>query len=235
MLIVLEGIDGCGKSTVAGLLETALSPRHSVSLFRFPGYDRTAYGGMVREYLQGEYGEVVHPKLAFLPYALDRFAVRADIESAIQMDDIVICDRFVPSNVAHQAAKVGGDEDRFKLGRFIETAEYTLFGLPVPDLVFVFDIGVDAAMRRLASRKPAWQGRDLHEENRQYLTSVRSVYVSYPFRCGMLRVLPVWDAMCPARGDSLGQLSDQDGSGEHRMFTPDEMCSSVLRIIQESM
>lgn len=235
MLVVLEGIDGCGKSTVAGLLQTALSPRYSVSLFRFPGYDRTPYGGMVREYLHGVYGEVVHPRLAFLPYALDRFAVRGDIESAIQVDDIVICDRFVPSNVAHQAAKISDDDARFELGKFIETTEYSLFGLPVPDLVFVFDIGVDAATRRLAGRKPAWQGRDLHEENRQYLTSVRSVYVSYPFRCGVLRVLPTWDATLPIRGDSLGQLSDLDGSGDHRMFTPDEMCSSVLRIIQENL
>ena len=137
MLVVLEGIDGSGKGTQARLLVDALARRgFTARLFSFPCYDETFFGREVGRYLNGAFGDLhsVPPEFAALLYAGDRLEKRDELLVALRDADVVVCDRYVPSNFAHQAAKLPR-ERQDALIDWIAAVEYTVFGLPRPDLV----------------------------------------------------------------------------------------------------
>ena len=109
MLIAIEGIDGSGKGTQTRLLEKRLANEGwGVSMFSFPRYNETFFGREVGNYLDGKFGglEAVDPKFSSLLYALDRYETAPLIEEALARGNIVICDRYVGSNIAHQCARV---------------------------------------------------------------------------------------------------------------------------------
>src|SRR5579872_3745025 len=111
MLIDIEGIDGSGKGTQARLLtDRLLASGVSATLVSFPRYDATLFGKAVGEFLNGEFGslDTVHPFLVSLLFAGDRFESKAYLLEAMRTSQIVVLDRYVPSNVAHQAAKLDG-------------------------------------------------------------------------------------------------------------------------------
>src|SRR3954452_20357395 len=108
LLLAIEGIDGAGKGTQAArLAETAAERGHSVASFSFPLYDDNPFSRAVADYLNGEFGGAgeVHPELAALLYAGDRFHARPQLVEAIRDHDLVVCDRYVGSNMAHQGGK----------------------------------------------------------------------------------------------------------------------------------
>src|SRR5258705_6310223 len=109
MLVAIEGIDGSGKGTQTQLLrDRAHQDGLTCAVFWFPQYQSNAFGRAVGKYLNGAYGraEQVPPQLAALLYAGDRYAARNELCAALTSHDLVICDRYVPSNMAHQAAKL---------------------------------------------------------------------------------------------------------------------------------
>jgi dTMP kinase len=180
-LIAIEGIDGSGKGTQASLLrDRFLAEGASAALLSFPRYSETTFGGFVGEYLNGRYGSLdqVHPFLAALLFAGDRFESRQTLLDALARHDVVICDRYVASNVAHQAAKRAGD-DREELIRRIETVEFEVFALPRPGRTILLDLSVDNARRLIAKKaKRPYTDRaeDLHESDGLYLGAVGDVY-----------------------------------------------------------
>ena len=185
MLVVIEGIDGSGKGTQAALLLTkALEEGYDAALFSFPRYEHTLGGRMVGEYLNGEFGslDAIHPKLACLPYALDRLETKELLLAHLRVRDLVICDRYVYSNVAHQCAKITGMENIPKglaLRAWIYDLEFKTNGLPVPELVINFDLPVHLAAKLIAAkqaRKYTDKKADLHEANLPYLDRVRAWY-----------------------------------------------------------
>src|SRR5579863_8846962 len=107
ILIAVEGIDGSGKRTQVELLERALTRRgHSVYSTGFPQYD-SWFGRMVGHFLNGELGtlENVDPHFTALLYAGDRFEAKPKLEDALDKGQIVLVDRYVGSNLAHQTAR----------------------------------------------------------------------------------------------------------------------------------
>ena len=127
LLIVFEGIDGSGKATQAHLLREYLSERNvACSLFSFPCYDGL-YGRLVARYLNGEFGDVfeVSPHLASLSYAGDRLEHRDLLRERLRAGEIVLVDRYVASNMAHQGAKLPV-EQRADFVSWIEELEYTV-------------------------------------------------------------------------------------------------------------
>ena len=182
LLLAIEGIDGAGKGTQAArLVETAAEHGRRVTSFSFPLYDGNPFSRAVAEYLNGEFGaaDEVHPELAALLYAGDRLHARPRIVSALQESDLVVCDRYVASNQAHQGGKLKGQARR-RLLDWLEEVEYGEFALPRPQLVILLDAPV-ALARRLVGRKAA-RGyttleADIHEADAVHSSATREVYL----------------------------------------------------------
>jgi dTMP kinase len=181
MLVTLEGIDGTGKGTQARLLmQLAEAARISVDLFSFPQYGRTPFAQAISEYLNGEYGslENVHPRLAALLFAGDRSLAQQDLAEALSSDHLVLCDRYVESNIAHQAARVPLNQ-RKGFERWLTEVEYQQFHMPVPDLIVLLDLPILIARRfvlQKAKRVYTMSSTDLHEANVGYLAEVSAYY-----------------------------------------------------------
>ena len=181
-LIVIEGIDGSGKGTQAQqLTERLTATGRRVRLLSFPRYRETLFGHAIGDFLNGRFGQLdqVHPFLASVLYAADRFESKQVLIEALQEFDVVVCDRYVPSNLAHQGAKVEGSE-RDELLQTIERIEFDIFSLPRPALVVLLDMPVEIAQRNIAAKKPRSytdKAADLQEADAVYLQRVRDVYL----------------------------------------------------------
>jgi dTMP kinase len=154
-LIALEGIDGSGKRTQLDLLAQALEAR-GLSLMRiaFPRYD-SSFGKLAGRYLNGDFGplETVDPHLSALLYAGDRFEAKGEIESALAAGKIVLADRYIGSNLAHQSERVS-TEQRDKFLAWLKHVEYGIYGLPVEDLVVYLRIPAPEAYRLIGLKAP---------------------------------------------------------------------------------
>jgi dTMP kinase len=206
LLLAIEGIDGAGKGTQAArLAETAAGHGRRVASFSFPLYDDNPFSRAVGDYLNGEFGtaDEVHPELAALLYAGDRFHARPRIVSALQEHDLVVCDRYVASNQAHQGAKLTGKERR-RLLDWLEEVEFGEFALPRPQLVILLDAPV-ALARRLVGRKAA-RGyttleADIHEADAAHSGATREVYLELADRDG-------WQVVSTAGDDGAAREVD---------------------------
>src|SRR5258707_425992 len=124
----------------ARLARAALARGRTVASFSFPLYDDNPFSRAIGQYLNGELGalEDVHPALSALLYACDRFHARPELEGAIEQRDLVVCDRYVASTLAHQGSQLEGEEGKPLLEWLLEV-EYGEFRLPRPGLVVLLD------------------------------------------------------------------------------------------------
>lgn len=182
-LIALEGIDGSGKGTQSRLLvERLRATGKRIELISFPRYDATTFGQAIGDFLNGRFGslEQVHPFLASVLYAADRYESRDIIDAACSEADVVVFDRFVASNLAHQGSRLPVDE-RAEFVKRVQTIEHGVFGLPQTDLTILFHIPADEA-RKLVAKKDARsyteREADIQEEDTDYLGGVSDVYQS---------------------------------------------------------
>ena len=180
-LIAFEGIDGSGKGTQAQKLHDGLRDAGvSCTLISFPRYQDTLFGEAVGEFLNGKFGELdaVHPFLASLLYAGDRRESLPVLQQAAAEFEVVVLDRYVASNMAHQGAKLHGSE-RDRLLRRIARIEFELNGLPTVDLNILLDIPAETAQQLIArkqARSYTEREADLQEADLQYLQNVAEVY-----------------------------------------------------------
>lgn len=219
-LVAIEGIDGSGKGTQAERLVSRLTSEGiKTSLVSFPRYTQTTFGARVGEFLNGRFGALdeVDPFLAALLYAGDRFESRDHLAGLLATHEIVVCDRFVASNIAHQGAKRTADE-RERLIREILTVEHQVFGTPRPDLTVWLDLPVAQAQEliaRKARRTYTDSAADLQEADGDYLQSVAEVYEH------LAATEPAWSRVA---GCQDGELRTVDDVGEdifqrvHREF-----------------
>lgn len=143
-LIVLEGMDGSGKTTHTNSLVDWLKTDHHLDVLTldFPGYSRTCMGQIIGAYLRGDFGDPVEidPFQSALLYAGDRMAVKDLICNALNNGTIVVLNRYVPSNLVYGSAKLAianRASERHDLEVFTNRLEYDLMQLPKPDLVVV--------------------------------------------------------------------------------------------------
>lgn len=210
LLVAFEGIDGTGKGTQARRLKDHLTEQgHKTALISFPRYEETLFGQAVGEFLNGRFGALdeVDPFLVSLLYAGDRFESRGLLIAAMAENDVVVLDRYVASNVAHQGAKRSGNDRRELIDR-IRTIEYGLYRLPQPDVVLLLDLPVAEAQKLIAvkaARSYTDRKADLQEADAVYLNRVRDVYLS------LADDQPLW-----SRVDSLrdGRLRTVEEIGE---------------------
>jgi dTMP kinase len=179
-LIAIEGIDGSGKATQAELLATALGARGvRCARFSFPRYD-SSFGGLVGRFLDGDFGKLdaVDPHFSALLYAGDRFEAKEGLESALSSGQIVLADRYVGSNLAHQTARVAPAQRAEFLG-WLRHLEYGIYGLPPEDLVIYLRLRPAEAQRlvgRKAARSYTRQTLDLQETDCGHLEQARQMY-----------------------------------------------------------
>lgn len=216
MLIAIEGIDGSGKGTQAKrLLQRLAAQGKSAALLSFPRYDDTLFGSLVGEYLNGRYGslEQVHPLLASLLFAGDRFESRTVLQQALDEHAVVILDRYTASNVAHQGARAEPDEQT-ALMETIDRIEHGVFGLPRADLTLLLDLPAANAVELIARksrRSYTEQDADLHEADTAYLDAVRAAYRQLAERDATWQVVSVLDTGGNVRpiediGNEIGDL-----------------------------
>lgn len=180
--IAIEGGDGSGKSTQADLLAKYFeSLGKKVHRQKFPQYGQDS-AFYVEKYLNGEYGQTndVPADLGVLPYAIDRYAASASIRTLLEEDDLmIICDRYMGSNLAHQGAKIADSSERKAFYERTMTTEYGVLGIPHATLNIVLLLPTDMAQKNVdsrADREYTDKKRDIHEADADHLEKAKANY-----------------------------------------------------------
>lgn len=176
-LIVLEGTDGCGKSTQLRALCDRLE-REGIAfrMAEFPRYGSLA-SGPVRMYLGGSFGSApgdVNAYAASTFYAVDRYAsYKEDWGRWYEEGGLVICGRYTTSNAIHQASKLP-EEEQDGFFRWLYELEFDRMGLPAPDLVLYLDLPIGMTVDLMRRREAATNtSADIHERDTDYLAACR--------------------------------------------------------------
>ncbi len=162
MFVVIDGIDGSGKTTQIERVRLALEAKwKTVKLYNFPQYGKSsAY--FVEKYLWGEYGNNLDPKLSSLFYALDRFDGKQVLESDIDNYDYILSDRYVSANMIHQWWKIQDTEARNDFFQWVHNLEHDICNLPKPNKVLFLRVSPDMSNKLVEKR---WDKRDIHESD----------------------------------------------------------------------
>jgi dTMP kinase len=182
IFIAIEGGDGSGKGTQSELLfkHYAKDKKQSVIKVSFPRYgEKSAY--YISQYLNGAYGtaDEVSGDLAGLTYAIDRYAAKKDIKHHINNGGIVIADRYVASNLAHQGTKFNDKNTRLEYYERAMDLEYGIFDIPKPDINIVLVVPTDIAQQNVdkkAVRAYTSKKRDIHEADSSHLDRAKTNY-----------------------------------------------------------
>ena len=203
MFIVLEGLDGAGKSTQIRMLRQLFADRGVESEYvHFPRFDSPVYGQLIARFLRGEFGGVqeVDPYLVALIFAGDRADAAPQIRQWLAEGKAVVLDRYVYSNVGFQCAKLPAGEERDRLADWIVNLEFGHNALPRPDLSLFLDVPFAFTERKLSEvregddRDYLQGGQDIHEASLQLQQVVRSVYLASAAKDPSLRVVDCSDA-----------------------------------------
>lgn len=196
-LIAIEGIDGSGKHTQLRLLERELVSRgHSVFATAFPQYE-SWFGRMIAKFLNGELGKLenVDPHFSALLYAGDRFEAKEKIEAVLAAGTIVLADRYVGSNLAHQTARVPSAQ-RAAFRKWVEHLEYDLYRMPREALVLYLRVPPREA-QTLVAGKPARSytraKQDLQEASLRHLEDAADMF-DLLSRSAPWATVECWDA-----------------------------------------
>lgn len=200
ILIILEAGDGSGKATQAALLHSALQEGgHPVRKVAFPNYESDS-SALIKMYLSGEFGsspQDVNPYAASAFYAVDRYAsYKADWSGFYQNGGIVLADRYTTSNMIHQGAKIEDMEARIQYLQWLTEFEFTLFGLPVPDLVLFLDMPpayFQALIEQRVQQSGGQRQKDIHEQDTAYLERSYAVSLWLAERYGWHRIPCIWE------------------------------------------
>lgn len=183
--IVIEGLDGSGKSTQIDLLSSFLNISGvGFEYLHFPRTDDGIYGDLVARFLRGDLGpnESVHPYLVALIFAGNRLDSARTIREWLQNGSTVIADRYVFSNIAFQCAKLPDADEQFKLKEWILRLEYEYHDIPRPDINIFLDVPFHFTRRKLSSSREGndrgyLEGKsDIHEQDLDFQKKVRVIY-----------------------------------------------------------
>lgn len=198
-LVVIEGIDGSGKTTQVNLLAEGLEAQKvPYEIISFPRYDDNIYGKLIRRYLEGEFGRIdqVNPYLMALAYAGDRLLAKPQIERWLSEGKLVLANRYTSSSKAHMGANLpeGKREEFFK---WLDELEYKTNGMPKPDLTII--LSVDP---KIAQKNALGGGPDIHEEDLRHLEEANKTYLD------LAKKEKGWQVINCADGDRMKSPQD---------------------------
>lgn len=174
--IVIEGMDGTGKTTQVDLLAQTLSEfNYEGVIFDFPQYSQ-ASSSLLQSYLAGQYGQL-GPEAASILYAVDRFDASFKMKEEIAKGRIILANRYATSNSAHQGAKIADDAERIKFYKWVDNLEYNIFNIPKPDLTIILHVPLEQSLE-LIRRGHETKGThpDLHDQDIEYLKQTEAIY-----------------------------------------------------------
>lgn len=178
--VVIEGIDGSGKRTQIEMLSRALAEKKIPAVqIGFPNYNEF-FGELVGQFLNGDFGalEAVDPHFSAMLYAGDRLQAAPGIRRDIDSGKMVIADRYVASNLAHQGSRVPADK-REEFLAWLKKLEYEVYALPQEDLVIYLRVKPADAHRLVGEkgkRDYTALRRDLLESDLKHLATASEVY-----------------------------------------------------------
>ncbi|MBO4936473.1 MAG: dTMP kinase [Alistipes sp.] len=221
MFIVLEGLDGAGKSTQIKKLRAMFAERGIESEYvHFPRFDAPIYGELIARFLRGELGSVeqVDPYIVALLYAGDRADMAPQIREWLSEGKVVIIDRYVYSNIGYQCAKIADKEARWRLNEWILNLEYEVNKIPRPDVSLFLDVPFAFTEKRLTEQREGDDrsylngASDIHEQSLTLQQRVREVYIESAERDSELVVV---------------DCSNDEGA----MACPEDIFSRIERVI----
>ena len=176
ILIAIEGTDSSGKQTQSErLYESLISQGIKARLVSFPAYESNS-SALVKMYLAGEFGtdpKDVNAYAASTFYAVDRYATyRKDWGKDYEDGTVIIADRYVPSNLIHQASKIDNEREKAEFIKWLDELEYEKLSLPRPDATVFLDMPTEMAQKLMAERANKIDNsekKDIHERNGEYL------------------------------------------------------------------
>lgn len=175
LLIVIEGIDGSGKTTQVNLFTKKLKEQNiPFEVISFPRYEDNIYGKLIQRYLEGEFGSIdkVNPYLMALVYAGDRSLVKPLIEKWLLDGKIVIANRYASSSKAHLGANLSS-EKKEEFFRWLDVLEYETNKIPKEDLTILLKVDSKTGQENTFDK----QKPDLHEQNITHLEKASKIYL----------------------------------------------------------
>lgn len=176
-LIVIEGLDGSGKSTQEELLKQKLTDKGiKVNFIKLPNYDDPACEP-VKMYLAGRFGKKpgdVNAYAASAFFAVDRYvSYNCYWKDAYSNGETFLADRYTTSNAYHQLTKTNrSDWDSYL--EWLEDFEYNKMGIPKPDAVIYLDMPIEVSQKLMTGRYNGDESKkDIHEKDVAYLNSCR--------------------------------------------------------------
>lgn len=181
-LIVIDGTDSSGKATQAELLIKHLKKDgKKVKVVDFPDYYSSFFGKFIGHCLTEQYYNFVkvHPKIASVLYAADRFESRDKIKKWLTEGNIVIANRYTSANQIHQGGKIANTKKRESFLEWLAEMEYEVFKIPKPDVIFYLSVPIPVVLKLIKERnkngKRGYLGKkkDVHEKDVKFLENSR--------------------------------------------------------------
>lgn len=201
-LIVIEGLDGAGKSTQIGMLKDWFAEKRlQCRYLHFPRTEAPYFGELIARFLRGEYGDLDHvdPYLVAMLYAGDRKDASPMIEAWLSEKYYVLLDRYTYSNIAYQCAKTGSPEEAERLRNWILDLEFEHFAIPKPDINIFLDVPFRFTEQKLNDQRSGDDrtylngSRDIHESSLDFQRAVRNTYLSVARTDDSLQVINCQD------------------------------------------
>lgn len=183
-LIVIDGTDGSGKTTQTNLLIKRLKKEgYKVKFIHFPRYKENFFGKFIGHCLSEQYYNWVniHPKIASVMYAADRWESKDEINKYLSKGYIVVMDRYISANQIHQGGKIANVKKREEFIKWLAEMEYKVFKIPEPNLTIYLSLPIEMVLRLIKERDykgaRAYLGskKDVHEKDKNFLqNSIKS-------------------------------------------------------------
>lgn len=205
-LIIIEGLDGSGKSTQVALLEKYFENKSiAYRKIKLPDYD-SASSTLVRMYLGGTFGKAADAVNAYAAgafYAVDRFAsYKLNWGSDYENGVLILADRYATSNSIYQMEKIPEIEWDSYL-EWSEDFEYNKIGIPKPDTVIYLDMPVEISQQLMTARYNGDEAKkDVHEVNVDFLQKCRKSALYTAEKQGW-KVIPCSDGIKPLPIDEI--------------------------------
>jgi dTMP kinase len=173
-LIVIDGTDGSGKTTQVVLLTDRLKKEgYKIKVVDFPEYYKNFFGKFIGHCLSEQYYNWlgVHPKIASVMYAADRWESSEEMRKWLKEGYIVIANRYVSANQIHQGGKIKSAKKRADFMKWLDEMEYEVFKIPRPDLTLYLSLPINIVLQLL-------KDRDSSKMKREYLKKKKDVHES---------------------------------------------------------